>query len=886
MLDRERRSKSGFATSVSPVANETRNESVVPSSSSKEPYKYCLFCNGAHSLDSCYLINKKSHQDKLEFLKRKGVCFGCLETGHISKGCQKRLTCKVCSLKHPTTLHITNREANAYKEKTITSALVEIENGWNDIGAGASEFIMPVVPVKIKNKKGNKVIETYAFLDPGSTDTFCTEALLQQLQMTGRTTDILLRTMNKQQVVKTSVACGLEISGLESGKFFELPDAYTRKEIPVKKESIPSEMDVEQWSYLREVKLPQIDADIGLLIGSNVPKALEPLMVISSQDNGPYAIKTALGWTVNGPLRKTSVSKVGQPIVMAHRISVVRMEEFMQQQIKYDFPERQYEERLEMSQEDHMFMERVSNSVKLVDGHYRIGLPLRNGDTEFQNNRSVAVQRALNLKRKFSKNHKFHEEYKTFMANMFNKGFAVPVSPEETAKASHIKRVWYIPHHGVYHPKKLKLRVVFDCGATYGGASLNAELLQGPDLTSNLIGVLTRFRQKPVAFMADIEAMFHQIKVPAEDADLLRFLWWPDGNVEKELEEYKMVVHIFGATSSPSCANFALQQCARDNVGKFKTETITTVLRNFYMDDCLKSVEDEEEALTLAKDLKKLCATGGFKLNKWVSNSRALILSIAEEDRAKEIKDLDFEDVLPVERALGVQWCLETDSFGFKIQLPEKPLTRRGILSLVSSVYDPLGMVAPVILPARQILQELCRLKLGWDEKIPENLEQTWWNWLRDLSLLSNYKVRRCLKPDGFAHPVSSQLHHFADASENGYGTVSYLRMLNQYHQVHCAFLMGKARVVPLKPVTIPRLELTAAAVAVRMDCMMREEIELPLEPSVFWTDSTSVLKYIKNDTSRFHTFVANRVATIRAASQLEQWRYTNSSLNPADCAS
>ena len=94
-----------------------------------------------------------------------------------------------------------------------------------------------------------------------------------------------------------------------------------------------------------------------------------------------------------------------------------------------------------MSQEDHMFMERVSNSVKLVDGHYRIGLPLRNGDTEFQNNHSVAVQRALNLKRKFSKNHKFHEEYKTFMANMFNKGFAVPVSPEEIAKASQIKRV-------------------------------------------------------------------------------------------------------------------------------------------------------------------------------------------------------------------------------------------------------------------------------------------------------------------------------------------------------------------------------------------------------------------------------------------------------------
>ena len=134
-----------------------------------------------------------------------------------------------------------------------------------------------------------------------------------------------------------------------------------------------------------------------------------------------------------------------------------------------------------------------------------------------------------------------------------------------------------------------------------------------------------------------------------------------------------VVVHIFGATSSPGCANFALQPCARDNAGKFKTETITTVLTNFYVDDCLKSVECEEEALTLAKDLTSLCATGGFKLNKWVSNSRALILSIPEEDRAKEVKDLDFkQDSLRVERALGVQWCLETDTFRFKIQLPEK----------------------------------------------------------------------------------------------------------------------------------------------------------------------------------------------------------------------
>lgn len=304
--------------------------------------------------------------------------------------------------------------------------------------------------------------------------------------------------------------------------------------------------------------------------------------------------------------------------------------------------------------------------------------------------------------------------------------------------------------------------------------------------------------------MADIEGMFHQVRIPEEYSDLLRFLWWPDGDLSKDLEEYKMVVHIFGATSSPSCANFALQQCAKDNMTDFDPETISTVLRNFYVDDCLKSLENEDEALILAHNLIALCARGGFKLNKWISNSRTLLLSIAEEDRAKEVKDLDFDqDIMPVERVLGVQWCIETDCFEFKIQLQDKQLTRRGILSMVSSIYDPLGMLAPVILPAKQILQELCCLKLSWDERIPECIHQAWSTWLRDLKLLENYKVRRCLKPDGFGRPVSAQLHHFADASNSGYGTVSYVRMLNKYYQVHCAFLLGKARVAPIKPMTI-----------------------------------------------------------------------------------
>lgn len=143
---------------------------------------------------------------------------------------------------------------------------------------------------------------------------------------------------------------------------------------------------------------------------------------------------------------------------------------------------------------------------------------------------------------------------------------------------------------------------------------------------------------------------------------------------------------------------------------------------------------------------------------------------------------------------------------------------------MVSSVYDPLSILA-LFIPARQILQELCRMKLRWDDSIPEVLRLRWCNWLMDLNQLSDCEVRRCINPSDYGEPVSAHLHHFADASENGYGIVTYLLLKNRKSEVYCDFIMGKARVAPLKPVTVPRMELTAAKFAVCVDKMMRNRV-------------------------------------------------------------
>lgn len=238
----------------------------------------------------------------------------------------------------------------------------------------------------------------------------------------------------------------------------------------------------------------------------------------------------------------------------------------------------------------------------------------------------MVKQRLLGLKRKFRKDELFHTEYTSFVSNVISKSYAEKV-PQHQLDGENGK-TWYIPHHGVRHPRKGSLRVVFDGSAEFKGASLNSQLLQGLNLTSSLLGVLVRFRQEPVAFMGDIKSMFYQVKVAGKDRGYLHFLWWPDGKVNQEPEEYRMTAHLFGAVSSPSCASYALQKTAEDNGAHFSPDVVKTVGQNFYADDCLKSLPSEEEIVVMIKALCDLCLKGGFTLTKWVCNSRTVLQAI------------------------------------------------------------------------------------------------------------------------------------------------------------------------------------------------------------------------------------------------------------------
>ena len=218
-----------------------------------------------------------------------------------------------------------------------------------------------------------------------------------------------------------------------------------------------------------------------------------------------------------------------------------------------------------------------------------------------------------------------------------------------------------------------------------------------------------------------------------------------------------MCVHVFGGTSSPSCSNYVLKRTSIDGEDQFGNAAGKTLQDNFYVDDFLKSLDNEKEAIKLIKNVKAMCESG-FKLTKFLSNSKQVLQSIDEADRRQGVKDKDLMSDLPAEQALEVLWDTEP--------VRQKSWTRKGLLSVISSVYDPLGFATPFLLQGKLLIQQRCEENLGWDETIPDNIQRQWTKWERQLKELEGLSVDRCFKPANFGKIVDCSLNRFADACE------------------------------------------------------------------------------------------------------------------------
>ena len=308
-----------------------------------------------------------------------------------------------------------------------------------------------------------------------------------------------------------------------------------------------------------------------------------------------------------------------------------------------------------------------------------------------------------------------------------------------------------------------------------------------------------------------------------------------------------MKVHLFGATSSPAVAQYCLRQVA----SRADDDTVDCIQRNMYVDDCLRSEDSVADAVRVITQLCPLLKSGGFHLTKFISNNVDVLAQVPEQDRASNVQNLDLGNC-GKEYALGVIWNISNDHLEVRTDLQPRELTRRGLASMTAQVYDPFGFLAPFILPAKLLLQELTRLELSWSDNVAEPHRSQFLKWANSLQQLRSLFFPRCYKPPGFV-PIRIQLHNFSDASKSGYSACSYLLFTDANNNVHVSFVRGLARVVPKNCPTIPRLELVAAVAAVKLAREILKDITYRIDEVYYWTDSTAVLQCIRTKRVRFH---------------------------------
>ena len=580
-------------------------------STNTEKLESCPFCSGDHYLSSCTVFGERAIDERYSFIRNQKRCFGCLTVGHVVKQCKVRHICQRCKGRHPTVLHDDDRK-HTEKDPTVQelrqTSVVSLST---EHGNSGTTNVVPVWVSTANNPCVEKLV--YALLDTQSDSTFIDERLCEELLVSTEPVRLKLTTMVGNGV---DVACkrveSLRVRGYTSSQYIDLPPTYTQNSIPLDREHIPTRDTAMAWNHLKAIATempPLMDCEVGLLIGYNCSAALAPRQFIVGEIGEPYAIKTDLGWSVVGPSGDfTDVTG------FCHRVSVKEVPAVAPSDIlkilESDFHDTNQSD-VSMSQDDIRFLQILEGSVtRNTKGHIEMPLPFK-VRPQLPNNRSLATRRLFHLKGRLLKDPKYKEDYAQYMDHMIKDGDA-ELASEDTLPGC----INYLSHHGVYHPKKPdKLRVVFDCSARFKGSSLNDHLLSGPDLTNSLLGVLCRFRRHPVAIMCDVEKMFHRFHVCPEDRDYLRFLWWEGGDINKEPLDYRMNVHLFGASSSPGCANFGLKHLARVHEQEYPLAA-SFLCQDFYVDDGVTSVESTETAIELVNEARKLCEKGNLHLHK------------------------------------------------------------------------------------------------------------------------------------------------------------------------------------------------------------------------------------------------------------------------------
>ena len=891
--------------------------------SAKESLR-CPIHNTAHELQDCRVFKEKSPDEKIAVLKENRLCFRCLKPNHLIKNCKTGVRCDLCGKPHVTVMHrpapshevpsASNQTPSATGEKenqpwrTVTPKCTRV-CGQGREGRSCAKICLAKAYLQ---EKPERVVTTYVIIDDQSDGSLINENLLDSLEVKLEKSRYAVKTVSGLQEVHGRKLSGLIIESLDGTVCTQTPTLFECNNIPGDVSEIPTPEVAAAFEHLRPIALtlPPLnkDAEIAILLGRDAPQFHKVREVINGKDDQPWAHRLDLGWVVVGEvclsgahirtdithLRKDVVSTYFTQVLRNGRnsanfqpcenaIEVIHCRPKAAELGEDVFVSTCSDERLGPSSDDKEFIELMNCEMKKDHaGNWCAPLPFRKNRRRLPNNKQQAKSRMKTLVNSLAKDKRKKEHYFEFMGTILEKKLAKRVHDESTKVG---EEAWYLPHFGVYHPQKPdKLRVVFDSSAVFSGVSLNDVLLSGPNLMNQLLGVLIRFREEPVAVTADVEQMFYAFKVRDDHTRYLRFLWYENNNPDAAIVTYCMTVHVFGNKPSPAVAISGLRKTGEEGEAEFGTDVRELIERNFYMDDLLKSLPTEEEAVDVLKRTRDLLLTANIRLHKFASSNTDVLAAFESSELAPNAveADLSTKHEGTIRRTLGVSWVLKKDSFTFQLAEPNADAcSKRMVLSEVNGVYDPIGLAAPVIIKGKMLLREMTQDGNGWDDPLPADLLRDWVTWRKSLSALTDLRVPRSFAPFPTTEVVRRELHTFGDASNKAIGAVCYLRTVGVNGEVHVRLVMGKAKLSPKAATTIPRLELCASVLATEIEDYVTQELR-----TKFYTDSKVVLGYISNRKRRFRTYVCNRVNQILKTSKAEQWVYVPSERNPSDQAS
>lgn len=546
------------------------------------------------------------------------------------------------------------------------------------------------------------------------------------------------------------------------------------------------------------------------------------------------------------------------------------------------------------NKEEQRALSLLNDTAKMVNGQWEVGLPWRT-EEKLDSSLPNAEKRFRSIENKLRNNKEYAQRYRERVQHLLENDYA----REVTDSTDTGNRIWYLPHFGVDNPRKKKLRLVFDAAATVNGKSLNDYLLQGPDLLQSLYGIMLRFRENRIGVTGDIRDMFLRIKIRKEDQNALRFLW-RDTDAQPT-KHYAMTSLIFGANCSPFIAQFIKNKNAQ-LFSKTKPEAVRAIVSSHYMDDYIDSMSTESEAIKLINDISSVHSYGGFEMRGWTSNINNVLSHLPREKLSDNIKCHVINGENTSQRTLGMLWDPAEDSLAVDVALKNIPddilefrriPTKREVLRIAMSIYDIYGILSPVTVQGKILLRSIWKTDLIWDNKLTKDLFIDFQDWINDLKQVIDLRVPRWFfslahtSADVDAKEMAGelQLHVFCDASPSSYSAVAYWRLTKTSGKVCVSFIACKNRIAPTKLVSVPRLELQGALLAARLAKTIRDEHRFKSKQTYYWTDSTTVLHWLRNENRNYKEYIANRLGEIDELTSCFDWRYVPSQMNIADLA-